>query len=476
MIYPLILTGGSGTRLWPVSRKSYPKQFRKMGAQQTLFQSTVQRVTGRGFTAPVVVTGEEFRFIVQDQVEAIDAKLWLSLIEPEGRNTAPAILAAAYAIAKKDPTALMLVLPSDHLVPDFAQFQSMVKRAVPNAEAGNIITFGVTPDRPETGYGYLEVGENVDDTQPTPLKRFVEKPDLEQAKRLIASGTHLWNAGIFLFRIDVLIAAFEIHAPDMCSPVQMAIDGSQEDLDFTRLDPVPWAQAQDISIDYAIMEKADNLAVQRFNGMWSDLGSWDAIWRDAPRDDAGLALVGDASGLECENTLIYRDDEAPAVIGLGLQDMVVVATKDAVLVADKSRTQDISKAVEHLTHAGESVATQTPRYHRPWGWYETLALGGRFQVKRIVVKPGGILSLQSHHHRSEHWIVVEGTARVTLDGDMRLVTENQSIYIPLGAKHRMENPGKFPMVLIEVQTGAYLGEDDITRHEDFYNRAGRDDV
>lgn len=370
----------------------------------------------------------------------------------------------------------MLVLPSDHLVPDFAKFQEMVKTAVPSAQAGHIITFGVTPDRPETGYGYLEVGHDRDDAHPTALKRFVEKPNLEQAKRLIASSTHLWNAGIFLFRIDVLIAAFETYAPDMCAPVQAAVDGGQEDLNFTRLDPVPWAQVQDISIDYAIMEKADNLVVQRFNGVWSDLGSWDAIWRDAPHDDAGLALVGGAAGLECENTLIYRDDEAPAVIGLGLQDMVVVATKDAVLVADKSRTQDISKAVEHLTQAGESVATQTPRYHRPWGWYETLALGGRFQVKRIVVKPGGILSLQSHHHRSEHWIVVEGTARVTLDDDIRLVTENQSIYIPLGAKHRMENPGKFPMVLIEVQTGAYLGEDDITRHEDLYNRPERDDV
>jgi mannose-1-phosphate guanylyltransferase/mannose-6-phosphate isomerase len=476
MIYPLILTGGSGTRLWPVSRKSYPKQFRKMGAEQTLFQQTVQRVTGEAFTDPVVMTGEAFRFIVQDQLEEIDAKPCLSLIEATGRNTAPAILAAVYAVAKTDPKALMLVLPSDHYVPDVAQFQSMVKAAVPSAEAGNIITFGVTPDRPETGYGYLEMVESGDTAHPVPLKRFVEKPDSETAEQLVASGKHLWNAGIFLFRIDVLIAAFETHAPDMCAPVQAAVDGGQEDLHFTRLDHVPWAQVEDISIDCAIMEKANNLAVQRFNGEWSDLGSWDAIWRGAPRDDAGLALVGDASGVECENTLIYRDDEAPAVMGLGLHNMVVVATKDAVLVADKSRTQDISKAVKRLTDAGESVATQTPRYHRPWGWYETLALGGRFQVKRIVVKSGGILSLQSHRHRSEHWVVVEGTARVTLDGDVRLVTENQSIYIPLGAKHRMENPGKFPMVLIEVQTGSYLGEDDITRFEDLYNRPERGDA
>jgi mannose-1-phosphate guanylyltransferase/mannose-6-phosphate isomerase len=323
---------------------------------------------------------------------------------------------------------------------------------------------------------YAAVDKSGDTAHPVPLKRFVEKPDSETAEQLVASGKHLWNAGIFLFRIDVLIAAFETHAPDMCAPVQAAVDGGQEDLHFTRLDHVPWAQVEDISIDCAIMEKANNLAVQRFNGEWSDLGSWDAIWRGAPRDDAGLALVGDASGVECENTLIYRDDEAPAVMGLGLHNMVVVATKDAVLVADKSRTQDISKAVKRLTDAGESVATQTPRYHRPWGWYETLALGGRFQVKRIVVKSGGILSLQSHRHRSEHWVVVEGTARVTLDGDVRLVTENQSIYIPLGAKHRMENPGKFPMVLIEVQTGSYLGEDDITRFEDLYNRPERGDA
>ena len=473
MIYPLILTGGSGTRLWPVSRKSYPKQFRKMGGDYTLFQEAVLRVASQGFADPVVVTGEAFRFIVQDQIEEIGAKTSLSLIEPEGRNTAPAILAAAYAISAKEPGALMLVLPSDHLVPDAAQFQDMVQAAVPSAQEGSIITFGVTPDRPETGYGYLEMAELRNDGKPVPLKRFVEKPDFDTAKVLVESGTHLWNAGIFLFRVDTLLAAFDAYVPTMCAPVKAALEGGQEDLGFTRLDPVPWGQVEDISIDYAIMEKANNLAVQRFDGEWSDLGSWETIWRDTPRDAEGMALVGGAESLDCENTLIYRDDEAPAVIGLGLSDTVVVATKDAVLVTDRSRTQDVKLAVNHLKKAGETIATQTLRYHRPWGWYETLALGGRFQVKRIVVKPGGVLSLQSHHHRSEHWIVVEGTARVTVNEDVRLMTENQSIYIPLGAVHRMENPGKLPMALIEVQTGAYLGEDDIIRYEDLYNRPER---
>ncbi|MGB1234605.1 MAG: mannose-1-phosphate guanylyltransferase/mannose-6-phosphate isomerase [Planktomarina sp.] len=472
MIYPVILTGGAGTRLWPLSRKSYPKQFRQIGGEDTLLQSTVLRSTGADFADPVIVTGEDFRFIVGDQLQDIGRVSSLTLVEPEGRNTAPAILAATLAVVQKDPEALLLVLPSDHHIPERKAFQSMVASAKSTAQNGEMVTFGITPTRPETGYGYLELATDAVSSAPTPLSGFVEKPDLETAETLVSSGRYLWNAGIFLFRADVMLAAFEKHAPELLSPVRDALGNGADDLGFKRLDAEPWALADDISIDYAVFEKADNLAVQRFDGKWSDLGSWDAVWRDTEKTEDNVALVGGAQAIDSKDSLLYRDTDAPAVMGLGLENTVVVATKDAILVADKSRTQDVKIAVEHLTSVGEATATQTPRFHRPWGHYETLALGDRFQVKRIVVKPGGVLSLQSHVHRSEHWVVVEGTAQVTIDETVQLVSENQSVYIPLGAVHRMANPGKLPMVLIEVQTGAYLGEDDIVRYEDVYDRCG----
>jgi mannose-1-phosphate guanylyltransferase / mannose-6-phosphate isomerase len=472
-IHPVLLCGGSGTRLWPLSRKSYPKQFTRITGEESLFQASAQRLSGPGFAAPMVVTGSDFRFIVTEQLAQVETAAAGVLIEPAARNTAPAILAAALVLETREPQALMLVAPSDHVIPDAARFRAAVQAAAPAAEAGRIVTFGIRPDRAETGYGWLELttAPGVEfDPVPQDLVRFVEKPDAATAEGLLASGRHLWNAGIFLFSVPALIAAFEAHAPGMLQAVRAAVDQAQTDLGFTRLAPGPWAALPDISIDYAVMEKAANLSVVPYGGAWSDLGGWDAVWREMGPDANGVVTHGPATAIDCTDSLLRSESPGQQLVGIGLQDLIAVAMPDAVLVAHKSRAQDVKLAVAALKKAGAAQAEAFPRDHRPWGWFETLVLSDRFQVKRIVVHPGAALSLQSHHHRSEHWIVVSGTARVTVDGEVRLMTENQSVYIPLGAVHRMENPGKIPMVLIEVQTGAYLGEDDIIRYEDIYAR------
>ncbi|MFN3292880.1 MAG: mannose-1-phosphate guanylyltransferase/mannose-6-phosphate isomerase [Gemmobacter sp.] len=472
-IHPVLLCGGSGTRLWPLSRKSYPKQFARLTGAESLFQASARRLSGPGFAAPVVVTGSDFRFIVTEQLAQAEIAPAAVLIEPAARNTAPAILAAALALAARDPDALMLVAPSDHVIPDDARFRAAVQAAAPAAQAGRIVTFGIRPDRAETGYGWLELASAPEAgfaPVPQPLVRFVEKPDAATAAALLASGRHLWNAGIFLFSLPAIFAAFAAHAPDMLETVRAAVAGAQADLGFTRLAPGPWGGLPDISIDYAVMEKSDTLSVVPYGGVWSDLGGWDAVWRESGPDAAGVVAHGAATAIDCTDTLLRSEAEGLQLVGIGLKDIVAVAMPDAVLVAHKDRAQDVKLAVAALKKAGAAQAETFPRDHRPWGWFETLALSDRFQVKRIVVHPGAALSLQSHHHRSEHWIVVSGTARVTVDAEVRLVTENQSVYIPLGAVHRMENPGKIPMVLIEVQTGAYLGEDDIIRYEDIYAR------
>ena len=469
-IYPVLLCGGSGTRLWPLSRKSYPKQFSALLQGGTLFQASARRARGAGFANPLVVTNDDFRFIVREQLEAANVPPAGVLIEPEGRNTAAAVLAAALWLEAQNPGALVLVSPSDHVIPDAEGFRARVAGAATTALAGRIVTFGIRPDRPETGYGYLELGLGDAMAGPVPLAAFVEKPDADLAARMIADGRHLWNAGIFLFTAPVLIAAFEAHAPEILAGVRAALAAAKEDLGFTRLAPAPWSALADISIDYAVMEKARNLSVQPYDGAWSDLGGWDAVWREAGPDAAGVATNGHATAIDCTDTLLRSEAEGLHIVGLGLDGIVAVAMPDAVLVASKDRAQDVKLAVAALRASGARQAETFPRDHRPWGWFESLAMGERFQVKRIVVHPGAALSLQSHHHRAEHWIVVQGTARVTVDGEVRLVSENQSVYIPLGAKHRMENPGRLPMVLIEVQTGSYLGEDDIIRYEDVYSR------
>ncbi|WP_421907797.1 mannose-1-phosphate guanylyltransferase/mannose-6-phosphate isomerase [Mameliella sp.] len=469
MIFPVLLCGGSGTRLWPLSRKSYPKQFADLVGEESLFQASARRFTGSGFAAPLVVTGDPFRFIVTEQLDEIGLKPAGILIEPEGRNTAPAAAAAALFALAQDAEAMILLAPSDHAISQPELFRDAVLQGATAAEAGQIVTFGIAPTRAETGYGWLETGAEQNGV--LKLERFVEKPDAETAEKLFGDGRYLWNAGVFLAKASVLVDAFRDHAPGILDQVGAAMQAAKGDLGFTRIDPELWAQVEDQSIDYAVMEKAPNLSAVRFDGHWTDLGGWESVWLESERDEAGNAVSDHATALDCEGSLLRAETADQELIGIGLKNMVAVSMRDAVMVADMSEAQNVKKAVKVLRDRGAKQATDFPIDHRPWGWFESLVIGERFQVKRIHVHPGAALSLQSHHHRSEHWIVVQGTARVTVDEEVKLVTENQSVYIPLGAVHRMENPGKVPMVLIEVQTGSYLGEDDIIRYEDVYARS-----
>ena len=469
-ITPILLCGGSGTRLWPLSRKSYPKQFVPLVGEETLFQASARRLAGAGYAAPVIITGSDFRFIVTEQLAAIGVDPASILIEPSARNTAPAVLAAALYVARDNPDAVLLIAPSDHVIRDVAGFGAAVQAGMAALAQGRMVTFGITPTHAETAYGYLELSTAPQAGQATPLTRFVEKPDAARAGQMIAAGNYLWNAGIFLCRAADLIAAFHAHAGDLVAPVTQAIAAGKGDLGFFRLDPAAWGALPDISIDYAVMERADNLSVVPFDGGWSDLGGWDAVWREGARDGRGVGTSGAVTAIDCDGSLLRSESDAVELVGIGLRDVMVVATGDAVLVAGMDRAQDVKLAVSALKSKGAKQAESFPRDHRPWGWFESLAIGDRFQVKRIHVHPKAALSLQSHHHRAEHWIVVQGTAEVTVGDRVQLVTENQSVYIPLGELHRLANPGKVPLVLIEVQTGAYLGEDDIIRYEDVYAR------
>lgn len=464
-ITPVILCGGSGTRLWPVSRRSFPKQFAPLAGDESLFRRTVRRLTGPDFAAPVAVTGADFRFVVAEQMLAEGVDPGAILIEPDARNTAPAALAAALWLARRDPGALMLIAPSDHLIADDAGFRAAVLAARPAARDGRIVVFGVAPDRPETGYGWIEPGPGAG---VVPVRRFVEKPAADLAAALLAEGGHLWNMGIFLCTPAALCAAFDRHAPDLVAPVRAAFEGAEADLGFLRLAPGPWQEARPVSLDYAVIEHADTLAVQPYAGAWSDLGDWSAVQREL--GDAATPAQDRALALDCEDTLLRAESPDQVLVGIGLRGIVAVAMPDAVLVADRSRTQEVKRAVEALSRAGAAQAADLPRSYRPWGWFEVLSRGPRFQVKRIAINPGGRLSLQRHIHRSEHWVVVSGTVRVTLGDTVTLLTENESTFIPLGERHRLENPGRLPATLIEVQTGAYLGEDDIERLEDAYAR------
>lgn len=479
LVTPVLLAGGSGTRLWPLSRRSYPKQFAPLLGPETLFQASARRLSGAGlgpsgtlaFAAPLVLTAADFRFIVAEQLAAAGVDPGAVLIEPEGRNTAPAILAAALHAQAGDPDAILLVAPSDHVLPDAPAFHAALERGLPAVAAGRLVTFGLRPTRPETAYGYLALHAPPDGSgAPLPLQGFVEKPDARRAEALLADGRHLWNAGIFLMSARDAVAAFRAHAPDLLPPVEAALAEARADLGFLRLAPGPWSRAPDISVDYAVMEKASNLSVVPFDAPWSDLGGWDAVWREGGPDASGVLTSGPATAIDCRDTLLRSESPGLELVGIGLDGMMAVAMPDAVLVAPLARAQDVRRAVDALKARGARQATEFPKDHRPWGWFESLAAGPRFQVKRIHVHPGASLSLQSHLHRSEHWVVVQGTARVTVGDEVRLLAENESVYVPLGARHRLENPGKLPMVLIEVQTGAYLGEDDITRYEDAYAR------
>ncbi|GAB5508604.1 MAG: mannose-1-phosphate guanylyltransferase/mannose-6-phosphate isomerase [Hyphomicrobiales bacterium] len=408
-----------------------------------------------------------------EQLAAVEIVPGDILVEPAARNTAAAICAAALCLDTRSPGSLMLVAPSDHVIPDSEGFRSAVAAGVPAALEGKLVTFGIRPDRPETGYGWLELSHapSADFApQPQTLRSFVEKPDAAAAETLLAGGMHLWNAGIFLFSTTSILKAFHELAPDVMMATSAAFAAAQRDLSFTRLDPDAWQTIPDISIDYAVMERAESLTVVPYSGAWSDLGDWNAVLREQSDQDGGVVTNGAATAIDCRSTLLHSTSDAQEVVGIGLTDIIAVTMPDAVLVAHRDRAQEVKNVVATLKAKGVPQAETLPRDYRPWGWYESLVVGKRFQVKRIVVHPGAALSLQSHNHRSEHWIVVEGTAKVTVDDTVELLTENQSVYIPLGAIHRMENPGKVPLTLIEVQTGSYFGEDDIIRYDDVYAR------
>ena len=465
-VFPVILCGGSGTRLWPVSRRSRPKQFTALLGGETLLQGTVGRIRGRGFADPLMMTHSDFRFVVAEQLAEIGVNPGRIVIEPAVRNTAPAICMAARLAAEAAPDALLLVLPSDHRIADEDAFHRAIFAAVDAARGGAFVTFGIRPDRPETGYGYIELDAPPGDGA-QPYRGFVEKPDRAAAEHMLASGRFLWNSGMVVVPAAALLRAFAEHAPQVGCATERALAEAREDLDFLRPGADAYEASPAISIDYAIMERARGGVVVPVDCGWNDLGSWKTVWQEA---GGATATRGETVAIDCEDVLLRSDEPGVSMVGIGLRNIAAVATGDAVLVADLDRTQDVRLAVAALARRGAPQAEEFPRCHRPWGWYETLATGGRFQVKQIVVKPGGTLSLQSHVHRAEHWVVVSGTARVTIGDEVRLLTENQSTYIPLGAVHRLENPGKVPLHLIEVQSGAYLGEDDIVRYEDVYAR------
>ena len=473
-IVPVLLAGGSGTRLWPLSRKSYPKQFSKLICEKTLFQSSAQRLTSSDmldFAPHVTMTNADFRFIIGEQLQEIGIDPGPILIEPEAKNTAAAILAASIFAHDRDENTILLVAPSDHVIPDTAAFHGAIKVGLSHVQNRKIVTFGIKPTHPETGYGYLELSTDpLDDYGSSDLKTFVEKPNLQNVKQMLEDGHYLWNAGIFLFHAHDMIDAFRVYAPEILALVSRAVNYASTDLGFLRLDAEPWSEIEDISIDYAIMEKAQNLVAVPYASKWSDLGDWGAVWSESNPDTLGNVTSETAQAIECTNSLLRSESSRQQVVGIGLDNIMAIAMPDAVLVAHKDCAQDVKNAVELLKSKDIAQAEIFPIDHRPWGWFESLALGNCFQVKCINVKPGAALSLQSHRFRSEHWIVVEGKAKVTIGKEIKLVTEGQSVYVPSGTKHRMENPGQVPMLLIEVQIGTYLGEDDIIRYEDIYAR------
>jgi mannose-1-phosphate guanylyltransferase/mannose-6-phosphate isomerase len=465
-LIPVILSGGSGTRLWPLSREAHPKQFLPVIGEQSLLQATALRLNGLAAQAPIVVANESHRFLVAEQLQQVGLSASALLLEPIGRNTAPAIAAAAHQALAADPEALLLVMPSDHVITDVAGFQAAVLTATESARSGAIVTFGIVPDAPETGFGYIkaEAGEGV-----RAIVRFVEKPDAATAAGYVASGDYFWNSGMFLFKASTYLTELANSHPEMVRLAGEAVSKAQRDADFIRLDKDAFTAMASDSIDYAVMEKTRHGFVMPIQVGWSDVGSWQALWQVAEQDGDGNAHRGDVLALDCRNTLAMGEKRLLAL--LGLDDVVVVDTDDAVLVAHKDRVQDVKGIVARLKAENRPQATWHRKVFRPWGNYDSVDAGPRFQVKRIVVKPGGTMSLQMHHHRAEHWIVVNGTARVTCDDKVFMLTENQSTYIPLGSVHRLENPGAIPLELIEVQSGGYLGEDDIVRFEDVYGRS-----
>jgi mannose-1-phosphate guanylyltransferase/mannose-6-phosphate isomerase len=465
----VILSGGSGTRLWPVSRESFPKQFWPLLTDRSMIAETARRAIGPSFTAPVVVCNEEHRFLVAEQLRLADIESARIVLEPVGRNSAPALAAAALLVAEQTPDAVLWMLASDHAIGDLPALHADLAAAVAAARAGRIVMFGMRPTGPETGYGYIEVGDALDGFPGVhALSRFVEKPNAAAAAALVADPKNLWNSGMFVVTAATLLDELARHAPAVLDAVRPAVAGRRQDLDFIRLDRPAFTTAPNISIDYAVAERTSRAAVIPADPGWSDVGSWGALWELGAKDDDGNVSVGDVLLEGATDCYVRSDGIVTAVVGL--TDTVVVVTEDAVLAMHRNRAQDVKKIVDRLRAAGRHEAVAHNRVYRPWGFYESLIRGQRFQVKRIVVNPGQKLSLQKHFHRAEHWVVVNGSALVTRDADTVLVRENESIYLPLGCQHRLDNPGRIPLTLIEVQSGSYLGEDDIVRFEDTYGR------
>ncbi len=467
MFIPAIMAGGSGTRLWPLSRKEFPKQFLSLTSEESLLQQTLERLEGTSHSSPILLASEKHRFLVAEQLRQSKIAKSKIVLEPFGRNTAPAIAIASFMAASSSPENVLLILPADHNVIDINGFQKAVAKAQLMAENNYLVTFGIVPDQPETGYGYIKCGEKIDENGHR-VDAFVEKPDLATAQSYLDDGEHLWNSGMFMFKAGVFLAELEKYQPDVFDHCKRAFNAMKRDQDFHRIPADVFEDCPDISVDYAVMEQTDLAAVVSLDVGWSDIGSWDALSQVLKQDENGNSLRGDAIAQETKNSLVIS--ESRLVSTIGVQDLVVVETKDAVLVSHKDHVQDVRKVVSYLRKQDRNEADCHREVYRPWGHYDSIDSGDRYQVKRIFVEPGAKLSVQMHHHRAEHWVVVSGTAKVFCDGEEKILTENQSTYIPVGAIHSLENPGKVPLEVIEVQSGSYLGEDDIQRFEDRYGR------
>lgn len=466
---PVILSGGSGSRLWPLSRKQFPKQFLALTGEHTMFQQTLERLVFEGMQPPVIVCNKDHRFIVQEQLTALNLSSQTVIMEPFGRNTAPAVAIAAMKLLNEGRDELLLVMPADHVIDDQKAFQRALAIATIAAEGGDLALFGVPASKPETGYGYIKA--NLDSELPEGVSRveqFVEKPDAQRAAEFVKSGNYFWNSGMFLFRASRFLDELKRHDPDIYDTCLLALERSQIDGENIEIDAATFECCPDNSIDYAVMEKTQRACVVPLSAGWSDVGCWSSLWDVHQKDDDGNVTKGDVVVRDSHNCLVHGNGKLVSVIGL--ENIVVVETKDAMMIAHKDRVQEVKQLVNTLNEAGRSETQNHCEVYRPWGSYDSVDMGGRFQVKHISVKPGAQLSLQMHHHRAEHWIVVSGTAEVTCDENVFLLTENQSTYIPIASVHRLANPGKIPLEIIEVQSGSYLGEDDIERYEDIYGR------